>query len=54
MAYKCSEEIEKVQIAFCKQYVRLKQNTMDSFVLVECGRYSMAVFLYDPVYKILD
>ncbi|MEW8544974.1 MAG: reverse transcriptase family protein, partial [Candidatus Thiodiazotropha sp.] len=42
--YKYSEEIERVQTAFCKQYIGLKQNTMDSFVLGECGRYSMAVF----------
>ena len=41
--YKYSDEIERVQTSFCKQYIGLKTNTMDSFVLGECGRYCMAV-----------
>ena len=40
---RCSEEIEKVQTTFCRQYFGLKSNITDSFVLGECGRYCMAV-----------
>ena len=41
--YTYSEEIEKIQLIFCKQYIGLNSNTMDSFVLGESGRYCMAV-----------
>ena len=47
--YTHNEEIEKIQLVFCKQYIGLKSNSMDSLVLVESGRYCMAVS-----YKILD
>ena len=40
---KYSEEIEKVQSKFCKQYIGLKQNTNDAFVVGECGRLPLAV-----------
>ena len=33
---KYSEEIEKVQSKFCKQYIGLKQNTNDAFAVGEC------------------
>ena len=33
--YEYSEEIEKVQTAFCKQSIGSKKNTTDSFVLGE-------------------
>ena len=35
--YMFSEEIEKIQTRFCKQYVGLKQKTADYFALGECG-----------------
>ena len=38
-----SEEIEKVQSKFCKQYIGLKQNTNDAFAVEECRRLSLAV-----------
>ena len=41
--YRYSDEIEKVQTTFCRQYIGFKGNIMDSFVLDECGRYCMAV-----------
>ena len=41
--YAYSEEIEKIQTQFCKQYVGLKQKTADIFALGECGRYPLAV-----------
>ena len=41
--YKFSEEIEKIQTKFCKQYVGLKQKTADIFALWECGRFPLAV-----------
>ena len=50
--YKYSDESERAQISFCKQYIGLKTNTMDSFVLEECGRYCMAGS-YMTLYKIL-
>ena len=31
--YEYSDEIERLQTLFCKQYIGLKNNTMDSFVL---------------------
>ena len=39
---KYSEEIEKIQAKFCKQYIGLKQNTNDAFALGECGRLPLA------------
>ena len=41
--YTYGEEIEKIQLNFCKQYIGLNSNTMNSFVLGESSRYSIAV-----------
>ncbi|MCG8044707.1 MAG: endonuclease/exonuclease/phosphatase family protein [Candidatus Thiodiazotropha taylori] len=41
--YMYAEEIEKIQTKFCKQFIGLKQNTADIFVLGECGRLPLAV-----------
>ena len=41
--YEYCKEIEKVQTMFCKQYIGVRQNTSDSLVLGECGRYPLAI-----------
>ena len=41
--YTYSEDIEKVQTKFCKQYIGLNQKTPDNFALGECGRLPLAV-----------
>ena len=41
--YTYSEEIERIQTKFCKQYLSLRQNTNDDFALGECGRFPLAV-----------
>ena len=41
--YTYSEEIERIQTKFCKQYLSLRQNTNDAFALGECGRFPQAV-----------
>ena len=49
--YMYSEEIEKIQTKFCKQYVGLKQKTPDNFALGECGRFPLAVFYMTQTVK---
>ena len=49
--YMFSEEIEKIQTRFCKQYVGLKQKTADFFALGECGRFPLAIFYMTQAVK---
>ena len=43
LGYTYSEEIERIQTKFCKQYLSLRQNTNYAFALGECGRFPVAV-----------
>ena len=49
--FQLSEKIEKIQTKFCKYYTGLKQNTNDSSVLGECGRFPLAIFNMTHVVK---
>ena len=52
--YKFSEEIEKFQTKFCKQYVGLKQKTADIFALGGMRPISFSCHLHDSMCQILD